>query len=1057
MRRNFVCLCLELLESRHLLSISATPIFNEEFNLPAGSLPSTGTWKYDVGWDPNAAVHYIDDASVMSVVNDPTATDGKALAINILRGPDDTHGHPTFLSARINTSVDPVAGSLQYGRVEARIKMPGGPDGQGNGLWPAFWMLGANFPEVGWPNCGEIDIMENRGTTPGTIQGSLHSGAFYGPRMDPTSFFNLPPGQAFYGAYHTFAADWSPGSIRFSVDSQVYSTFLKSSYAPGVWNFDNHGFFAILNIADGGAFGGPLGPNSTFPQTMYVDYVRAYSLTGIDTPANLTARAVTMNQVNLGWQDPANDATGFLLQRSTTPDFATVMAFNLAPGTMTYQDTSAAPGTIYYYRLQASATDGATTYQSDFTDAAVTTTWVDQDVNAAGGSGAFSGGTFTLVGMGGGIGGASDQFNFLSGPVTGDSLLFGRLTALTNTGSSARGGLMVRNSPSPDSAFAAILEAPGGGLNFQWRGADGGVASSAGVTGVNVPVWLQLVRTGNSFTGLYSTDDVTWRLVGAPQTVALGATALDGLAVTSGSPSVAATATLTNVSVGPYVGAAAVALNCGGPARGEFAADAYYSTTGTQTSSTNAAIDTTGVPHPASQSVYDSNRYGNHFTYTIPNLTPGAGYDVEMHFAENYWTSAGQRMFNIGINGTNVLSGFDIYASAGGAHMAVQEDFLAVADANGILALDFTTSKDNAQINGLRIIPLMTTVPGNLSATAVSSSEIDLSWAAPSSQGVIGYNLYRGASPGGESANPLNATPVTATAYQDTTVSPLTTYYYVVRAVYAAGTSDPSNEASATTPDAAGADLALFHPAFASSVENSSFPASNAVDGNSATRWSSQFSDPQWIYVDLGAVYNITEVKLNWEHAAGKDYQIQVSFDVANWTTIATITGNTTSGLHDYAGLSGTGQYVRMYGTARTSPYGYSLFDFNVYGNAAPSAPSSRSGGTASAGSTEPGGNPPSALDGMVFSPESVVRGSWQFVPDYPRFSEYGLRTTDYGLLVSEDGTDWAAQPPVAAGTGSEPIIDVALDGRVTARYVRIVQTGTPSSWWSIAELNLYV
>ena len=144
---------------------------------------------------------------------------------------------------------------------------------------------------------------------------------------------------------------------------------------------------------------------------------------------------------------------------------------------------------------------------------------------------------------------------------------------------------------------------------------------------------------------------------------------------------------------------------------------------------------------------------------------------------------------------------------------------------------------------------------------------------------------------GWTSANPLNATPVTATTYQDTTVSPLTTYYYVVSAVYAAGTSDPSNEASATTSDAAGADLVLFHPAFASSLENSSFPASNAGDGNSATRWSSQFSDPQWIYVDVGAVYNITELKLNWEHAAGKDYQIQVSFDAANWTTIATITG----------------------------------------------------------------------------------------------------------------------------------------------------------------------
>jgi beta-glucanase (GH16 family) len=1062
MRRKCVRLRLEALESRQLPSVSATPIFSEDFNQPVGSLPSTSTWKYDVGWDPNAATHYVDDSSVLSVVNDPAAVDGSALAISILRGPNDSHGNPTFLSGRINTSIDPVGGNLQYGRVEARIKMPGGPNGQGNGLWPAFWMLGSNFPQVGWPNCGEIDIMENRGTTPGTIQGSLHSGAFFGPRMDPTSFYNLPGGQAFYSSYHVFAVDWSPGSIRFSVDGQVYSTFLASSFAPNVWGFDNHPFFVILNIADGGAFGGPLGPNSTFPQTMYVDYVRAYSLTGISAPTNLTARAVTTNQVNLSWQDAANDETGFLLQRSVTPDFSTTDAsFNLAQGTTAFQDTTASPGTTYYYRLQAVATDGTSSYQSDFSDPAVTTTWVDQDVNTTGGSGGFAGGTFTLAGQGGDIGGAADQFNFLSDPVSGDSMLFGRLTGLTNTGPSAKAGLMVRNSAAPDAAFADVVVAPGGaGVRFQWRAADGGAVSSVNVAGVSAPVWLRLVRTGNSFSGFYSTDDVTWTQVGTTQTVALGATALDGLAVTSGNPSALATATFTNVSVGPYVAAAAVALNCVGAAAGEFAADAFFSTPGTLTSHSTAAVDTTGVPDPAPQVVYDSDRYGNHFTYTIPGLTPGATYDVQMHFAENYWTAAGKRVFNVAINGTGVLSGFDIYATAGGAHKALQEDFLALADAGGTITLAFTSTKDNAQINGLRIIPLAPG-PTNLSATAASSSEIDLSWTAPSGA-VTGYNIYRGTSAGGESATPLNATPVTGTTYQDTTASPATTYYYVVRAVSAAGTSGASNEASATTQGATtGADLALYHPAFASSVENASFPPSNAVDGNSATRWSSQFSDPQWIYVDLGATYTITEVSLNWEHAAGRDYQVQVSDDATNWTTIQSVTGNTTAGVHDYTGLSGTGRYVRVYGTARTTQYGYSLFDFNVYGSdVSPGAtPLSRPNWAATASSTEPGGNPQNALDGILttrWSSGSAMSGGEWFQLDLGSAQTFdrivldsGNSVNDYArgyqVLISNNGTDWATQVPVAAGAGTGP---------VTARYVRIVQTGTASSWWSIAELS---
>jgi endoglucanase Acf2 len=223
---------------------------------------------------------------------------------------------------------------------------------------------------------------------------------------------------------------------------------------------------------------------------------------------------------------------------------------------------------------------------------------------------------------------------------------------------------------------------------------------------------------------------------------------------------------------------------------------------------------------------------------------------------------------------------------------------------------------------------------GLIAVPANNYTEVDLSWMAPSGD-VTGYNVYRGTSPGNESTTPLNSAPITDTSYRDTTVAPSTTYFYIVKAFNNGGLSGPSNEANATTA----IDLALFHPATASSVENGGTPAAYAVDGDSTTRWSSQFSDPQWIYVDLGSTYNISEVKLNWEHAAGRDYQIQVSGDATNWTAILTVTGNTTSGWHDYPGLSGSGRYVRMYGTARTTQYGYSLYDYNVYGNAAPSVP----------------------------------------------------------------------------------------------------------------------
>jgi hypothetical protein len=132
------------------------------------------------------------------------------------------------------------------------------------------------------------------------------------------------------------------------------------------------------------------------------------------------------------------------------------------------------------------------------------------------------------------------------------------------------------------------------------------------------------------------------------------------------------------------------------------------------------------------------------------------------------------------------------------------------------------------------------------------------------------------------------------------------------------------------TPTSSGTLLSQGHPATASSLENSSFPASNAVDGNTGTRWSSAFSDPQWIYVDLGATHTISKVVLNWEAAYGKAYQIQTSNDATNWTTIySTTTG--TGGVQTL-NVSGSGRYVRMYGTQRATQYGYSLWEFQVYG-----------------------------------------------------------------------------------------------------------------------------
>jgi hypothetical protein len=144
-----------------------------------------------------------------------------------------------------------------------------------------------------------------------------------------------------------------------------------------------------------------------------------------------------------------------------------------------------------------------------------------------------------------------------------------------------------------------------------------------------------------------------------------------------------------------------VQINSGGPAVAPFAADEDFA--GGTTSGTSHAIDTSGVTSPAPQAVYQSNRYGN-FSYVVPGLTAGANYTVRLHFAEEYWTTAGSRTFNVTINGKQVLTNFDILATAGAEYKAVVEQFTAAADSTGKMTIQFITVKDNAQVNGIEIL-----------------------------------------------------------------------------------------------------------------------------------------------------------------------------------------------------------------------------------------------------------------------------------------------------------------------------------------------------------------
>jgi hypothetical protein len=142
-------------------------------------------------------------------------------------------------------------------------------------------------------------------------------------------------------------------------------------------------------------------------------------------------------------------------------------------------------------------------------------------------------------------------------------------------------------------------------------------------------------------------------------------------------------------------------VNAGGSSIGSFAADNGY--TGGSTYTTATSVDTSGVTNPAPEAVYQTVRYGN-FTYTIPNLTPNTTHTLRLHFNEMYWTSAGQRVFNVSANGDQVLSNFDIYQVAGGSNKAVVEDISSTADSHGFINLQFSTVTDNAMVNGIQLL-----------------------------------------------------------------------------------------------------------------------------------------------------------------------------------------------------------------------------------------------------------------------------------------------------------------------------------------------------------------
>jgi beta-glucanase (GH16 family) len=237
--------------------------WSDEFNY--SGLPDSTKWNYDTGghgWGNNELQYYT-HADIKNV-----EVSNGTLKLRAIR---EQTGNREYSSARLVTRGKE---DFTYGRIEIKAKLP-----QGRGLWPAFWMLGMNAEKIGWPECGEIDIMEHVGFEKDSVFGTVHTKSYnhiIGTQKGKKAFIKDP-----YNTWNTYSIEWTPEKMDFLLNGNMYNQIINENRTTAEWPFDSP-FYILLNIAVGGNLGGMKGIDTTvFPAQMEVDYIRVYSDTNL--------------------------------------------------------------------------------------------------------------------------------------------------------------------------------------------------------------------------------------------------------------------------------------------------------------------------------------------------------------------------------------------------------------------------------------------------------------------------------------------------------------------------------------------------------------------------------------------------------------------------------------------------------------------------------------------------------------------------------------------------------------------------------------------------------
>ena len=352
----------------------------DEFNTPAGTAPNPEIWTHEIGdgtiigkpgWGNDELQYYTDST-------DNVATDGQGNLVITTRATDPEtapqcyYGPCLYTSARLVTQDK---AEFQYGRIESRVQVP-----SGSGLWPAVWALGNDINRNPWPASGEIDIMENVGRNPNTVFGTIHGPGYSGGQsFGGTYDFDVPVADDF----HTFAVEWAPGEITWTVDGIEFHDAAPADVDPNQWVFE-HPFFLIMNTAVGGNFGGAVGEDTVFPQTLKIDYVRVFQ--PVARPVTFTS---TFRDDVAGWHTVTVPFSSFTNKDGATLNLADVRAITLSAQTKRGQsvliddvrltcasamevttDADSGPGSLRS-ALGAVCADGTVTFAEDMAGATI--------------------------------------------------------------------------------------------------------------------------------------------------------------------------------------------------------------------------------------------------------------------------------------------------------------------------------------------------------------------------------------------------------------------------------------------------------------------------------------------------------------------------------------------------------------------------------------------------------------------------------------------------------------------------------------------------------------